>query len=248
MTKTAIATPDEPRPVQVETREYQVADMEMRSEGDNMTFVGYGAVFNSPSQPLPFVERIAPGAFSRTLASRNNVKLFHNHNTDHVLGTTRAGTLRLTEDTRGLKVEADLPPTQMGLDLSILLKRGDIDSMSFGFHVPPGGDEWSSNGAERTLNSIALHEVSIVSGFPAYEGTSASVRMLALAHRTGLAEDALADAFTALQSGADLSDDQFNVLADTVERLRPAVVEPEPDPSVPVDVLLQKLDLIAKAI
>jgi uncharacterized protein len=248
MTKTALATPEEPRGPQVETREYQVADMEVRSEGDGMTFVGYGAVFDSPSQPLPFVERIAPGAFTRTLASRNNVKLFHNHNTDHVLGTTRAGTLRLTEDNRGLKVEADLPPTTMGNDLSILLKRGDIDSMSFGFHVPPGGDEWSSNGNERTLKAIALHEVSIVSGFPAYEGTSASVRMLALAHRTGLGEDALSDAFSALQSGADLTDDQFTVLAETVERLRPAALEPEADPAVPVDVLLQKLDLIAKAI
>lgn len=246
MTKTALATPEEPRP-QVETREYQVADMEMRSEGDNMTFVGYGAVFNSPSQPLPFVEQIAPGAFTRTLASRNNVRLFHNHNTDHVLGTTRAGTLRLTEDTRGLKVEADLPPTQMGLDLSILIKRGDIDSMSFGFHVPPGGDEWSSNGAERTLNSIALHEVSIVSGFPAYEGTSASVRMMALARRTGANIDALAEAYDALSAG-ELNDDQAALLVETVERLRPKSEEPVDPGTVPVDVLLQKLDLIAKAI
>jgi uncharacterized protein len=234
--------------MKVELREYQVADMEIRTGSDEgMTFVGYGAVFNSPSQPLPFTERIAPGAFTRTLASRNNVKLFHNHNTDHVLGTTRAGTLRLTEDTRGLKVEADLPQTSMGKDLSILLKRGDIDSMSFGFHVPNGGDEWSADGNERTLNSIALHEVSIVSGFPAYEGTSASVRMLALAHRTGLAEDALADAFAALQSGS-VSDDQFTILAETVERLRPAG-EPAPEPeAVPVEVLIQKLDLLAKAV
>jgi hypothetical protein len=72
--------------------------------------------------------------------------------------------------------------------------------------------------------------------------------MLALAHRTGLGEDALSDAFSALQSGADLTDDQFTVLAETVERLRPAALEPEADPAVPVEVLLQKLDLIAKAI
>lgn len=248
MTKTALATPEEPRTPKVELREYQVADMEMRTEGDGMTFVGYGAVFNSPSQPLPFVERIAPGAFTRTLASRNNVKLFHNHNTDHVLGTTRAGTLRLTEDARGLKVEADLPQTTMGKDVAHLLKRGDIDSMSFGFHVPPGGDEWNNSGTERTLNAIALHEVSIVSGFPAYEGTSASVRALhRLATRTGIDIDSLAEAYDALSAG-EINDDQAALLVETVERLRPAKSDPEPDPTVPVDVLLAQLNLLEKSL
>lgn len=244
MTKTALATPEEPRP-QVETREYQVADMEVRSEGDGMTFVGYGAVFDSPSEPLPFIERIAPGAFTRTLASRNNVKLFHNHNSDHVLGTTRAGTLRLTEDNRGLRVEADLPPTQMGKDAALLLKRGDIDSMSFGFHIPKGGDSWSNDGTERTLKAIALHEVSIVSGFPAYPATSASVRSLvALAQRTAVDVDALADAFAALEAGTELSEDQANVIREAVDRSEAKV---EAEPVVPLSVLAKQLDLMKKA-
>jgi hypothetical protein len=85
-----------------------IRDLEIRSEGDGMTLRGYAAVFNSPSQPLPFTETIAPGAFRDSLnpGKRNDVKLLWNHDTGTVLGSTRAGTLTLTEDAKGLLVEA----------------------------------------------------------------------------------------------------------------------------------------------
>jgi phage head maturation protease len=70
----------------VETRRITVNEFELRdaTEGDGMTFVGYGAVFNSDSEPLPFTERIAPGAFSRSLRSRNEIKMFvHHQHTAH---------------------------------------------------------------------------------------------------------------------------------------------------------------------
>jgi len=147
------------------------------SDDQPMTFRGYAAVFDSPSEPLPFVETIAPGAFKRSLNSGREVRMFINHNSDQVLASTRSGTLQLSEDERGLYVEAELPPTTYGRDLSVMMQRGDVHSMSFGFSVPTGGDSWSDDGQSRELREVILHEVSVVTGFPAYPATSgANVR------------------------------------------------------------------------
>ena len=159
----------------IEFRSWNPDEAEVRAVGDGMSFTGYAARFNSRSEYLGFYEVIAPGAFTRTLKARNEIKAFLNHNTDVVLGSTRAGTLRLTQDDKGLLAEIDLPDTTAGRDLSTSVRRGDVSAMSFGFNVPKGGDAWSPDGSERTLNEIALAEVSPVTGFPAYAATSASV-------------------------------------------------------------------------
>jgi HK97 family phage prohead protease len=191
------------------------------ASADGMSFTGYAAVFNSPSEPLPFTEVIKEGAFKRSLRSRNEIKLFMNHNTDVVLGSTRAGTLRLTEDSRGLLATADLPDTTAGRDLSVLMKRGDVSSMSFGFSVPPKGDKWSEDGNTRELHQVRLHEVSIVTGFPAYEATTASVRSLdILATRTAVDVDALSDAITRLEAGETLEANHADLISEVVSKLR----------------------------
>lgn len=161
----------------VEFRSVDLGQLEIRSAGDGMQFSGYAAVFNSDSEPLPFIEQIAPGAFKRSLGSGREIRMFNNHNTDQVLATTRNGSLTLTEDSRGLWVEAQLPDTTVGRDLSTLIANGTVHSMSFGFSVPAGGDSWSEDGRSRVLREVVLHEVSIVQGFPAYPETSgATVR------------------------------------------------------------------------
>jgi hypothetical protein len=159
----------------VEFRTVEVDGLQLRAvEADAempMRFAGYAAVFNSPSEPLPFTETIAPGAFRRSLNSGSEKRMFLNHNTDQVLASSKSGTLTLSEDQRGLYVEADLPDTTYGRDLSVLMQRGDVHSMSFGFSVPRGGDAWSEDGSSRELREIILHEVSVVTGFPAYPAT-----------------------------------------------------------------------------
>jgi HK97 family phage prohead protease len=219
----------------------------MDTTGDKMTFRGYAAVFNSASQPLPFTEFIREGAFTRSLKSRNEIKMFKNHNTDIVLGSTRAGTLRLIEDSKGLLAEADLPPTTDGKDLSILMQRGDVNSMSFGFSVPARGDSWSDDGQTRELHQIRLHEVSIVTGFPAYEATSASVRSLDyLATRTAVDVDALADALTRLESGEELDSTHADIISEVVTKLRKdKPVESDFAPEL-LELKKKQLDLMAK--
>ena len=160
----------------VEFRTVEVGNLELRAvEGEDaempMRFSGYAAVFDSPSEPLPFIETIAPGAFTRSLQSGREIRMFLNHNTDQVLASTKSGTLTVTEDSRGLLVDAQLPDTSYGRDLSVLIQRGDVHSMSFGFSVPSGGESRSPDGQSRRLTQLILHETSVVTGFAAYEAT-----------------------------------------------------------------------------
>ena len=229
----------------IETRRLTVNDFEVRQgpAGDGMSFSGYAAVFNSDSEPLPFIERIMPGAFRKSLKSRNNIRMYLNHDSSMLLATSRAKTLRLMEDERGLKVEADLPDTTIGRDLSTLIQRGDVDSMSFGFSVPPKGDSWSEDGSVRELKEVRLYEVSVVTGFPAYQATSASVRSLdILAERTATDADKLADAITVLEAGSELSDEQASLLLDVVRKLQ------RKSEQVPASLLAKQLELQAKLV
>lgn len=159
------------------------ADFELRAVGDGMEFSGYAAVFNSQSEDLGgFREVIAPGAFTRSVNAAANgsadVRMFWNHDSGRLLGSTKARTLKLTQDERGLLASATLPDTTDGRDMAALIRRGDVRSMSFGFTVPAKGDEWSADRSARTLKEVRLHEVSPVTGWPAYGATSASVRHL----------------------------------------------------------------------
>ena len=235
----------------LETREFEI-DLELREEGDEMSLVGYAALFNSRSENLGgFTEMIAPGAFSRSLKSRNDVKLLWNHDTSAVLGSSRSGTLKLYEDDKGLRVEATLPNTTHGRDARELIKRGDVTGFSFGFSIPGrGGDDWNAEGTERTLKSVRLHEVSLTP-FPAYQGTNgtASVRGLdKIAIRAEVNADDLADALLKVEQGEEISSDDRALLTKVIDTLSP-VAEPKP---VEDDGLLQlkklKADLLLKGI
>ena len=229
----------------VETRRIQVNEFELRAgpTGDGMSFTGYAAVFNSDSEPLPFIERIMPGAFKKSLKSRMPIKMYMNHDSSMLLASTRSKTLRLEEDSKGLMVNADLPDTTVGRDLSVLMQRGDVDSMSFGFSVPSGGDKWSDDGMNRELRTVRLHEVSVVTGFPAYRATSASVRSLdVLAQRTGVDADKLAEAITVLEAGGTLTDESADLLSSAVSKLR---AEPARVPSS-INLLNKHLELLKK--
>ncbi len=241
-----MVTPVEPR-TKGSKAEFRSFEGEIRTDGDGNTFVGYAAKFNVPSEPLPFTERIAPGAFAKSLRQRTkDVRLYVNHNSDMVLASKRSGTLRLTEDETGLRVEADLPDTTAARDLRALMQSGVVSTMSFGFTVPRGGDKWNGDGSERTLTGINLHEVSVVTGFPAYPQTEAAVRSLEkLSERTGLAVDELTDALDALAEGDELDPAKADLL---INAIKGAVPTPEVEEKNDATLALKKkqIDLLAK--
>ena len=231
----------------VETRNVAVQDFEVRETTDGMSFSGYASVFDSPSEDLGFTEYVRPGAFAKTLRSKNNVMLLWSHDTSQPLASTRSKTLTLAEDSKGLIVDAQLPNTTIGRDAAELVRSKVVDSMSFGFSVPRNGDTWSTDGRTRDLVEVRLHEVSLVA-FPAYRATSAQVRSVdALADRTGEDADVLSSALDALVSGRDLSEDEAGLLAAVVAKLAP-VAEPEPvvEPAAApsrLELLKKQLDL-----
>ena len=152
---------------------------EMRAEMTDAgpRLVGYAAVFEQRTLIWDFYEEIAPGAFRRALEEGQDVVALWNHDTNYVLGRRSAGTLHLTEDERGLRVEILPPDTQWARDLVESIRRGDVKQMSFSFRVPEGGEEWYTEGGRlvRRLKDVDLFDVSPVT-FPAYPQTKVGVR------------------------------------------------------------------------
>ena len=134
---------------------------------------GYAAVFNQPSLDLGFTERIAPGAFKRTLAMDGDVRLLVEHD-GVAIGRTKSGTLSVFEDERGLRIDARVDPANPKVaEVVSAIRRGDLDGMSFGFRTIK--DSWNETRTERTLEELQLFEVSLVS-FPAYPQTAVAAR------------------------------------------------------------------------
>lgn len=151
--------------------------VEVRAEADGKrTLVGYASVFNSPADIGGYwVETIAPGAFSNALAS--DVRALVDHDSGRVIGRTKSGTLRLAEDSKGLLVEIDVPATSDGNDLWVLVERGDISGMSFGFSVTKQTWDETVEPARRTIEEVDLYEVSAVA-WPAFDDTTIGKRSL----------------------------------------------------------------------
>jgi HK97 family phage prohead protease len=167
-----------------------VLGVETRAEDDKRTLAGYAAVFNSDTSIGDyFIERIDPAAFDKAITG--DVRALVDHDTGRVIGRTKSGTLRLAVDTKGLKVEIDVPDTRDGNDLWTLVQRGDISGMSFGFRVTK--QEWDETGdlPVRTILEVELFEVSAVA-FPAYDDTTLAMRSLEAMRNEGAA--ALAEA------------------------------------------------------
>jgi HK97 family phage prohead protease len=182
-----------------ERRTFTVRNIETReAEDGTMRMAGYAAVFNEPSLPLPFIERIAPGAFSKTLKETPDVRLLANHE-GLPMARTKNGTMRLYEDETGLYFEAELANTQEARDLYTLVARGDVDQMSFAFRVIR--QKYNEDRSERLLTEVSLADgdVSIVT-YPAYPTTSVEAR------------EALKKAMAEIKEGREVTGESLVVL------------------------------------
>jgi uncharacterized protein len=152
----------------------------LNADGKRM-IVGYAAIFNSETELYPnYREKIDPEAFNDVL--NDDVRALFNHDPNIVLGRTKAGTLKLSVDTRGLKYEITPPDTAIATDLLKSIDRGDVSQSSFGFSISrPGGDEIREldNGQSiRTIKRVKqLFDISPVT-YPAYNDTAVALRSL----------------------------------------------------------------------
>jgi HK97 family phage prohead protease len=149
-------------------------------DGGPGVLTGYASVFNRLSQNLGgFVERVDPGAFTKSVADQVPVLARYNHDDNHLLGTTEGGTLTLEIDGTGLRYEVPLPDTTSGRDVAALAKRGDLRYSSFAFRTV--ADDWGltpEGFPMRTLLAVQLVDVAPVNN-PAYRDTSTGMRSLA---------------------------------------------------------------------
>lgn len=237
---------------------------ELRAEGDGPThIVGHGALFDSPTTIRDwfgeYTEEIAPGAFAKTIREAD-VRALFNHDPNIVLGRNRAGTLALSEDSRGLLYDITPPDTSAARDLIESMRRGDVNQSSFAFSVVREQWTWAKREGEidkRRLLEVKLYDVSPVT-YPAYEDADSGLRAADL----GLAPDDFLSIRRAFR-GAALSQVDHEALHRTVNALRsflPAAPAPsedshpaEQDPTAPaaersghpVAVLRRKLELLA---
>ena len=153
------------------------------ADGDDKrpTLEGHAAMFDTWTQiggdAWGFMERIAPGAFRKSL-DEDDYRAFFNHDSNIVLGRKSAKTAVFEEDEKGLRTVIYPPDTQHGRDVVTLIERGDVTGMSFMFRTireeweePRGKDDLP----KRTILEVVLYEAGPVT-FPAYEATSISAR------------------------------------------------------------------------
>jgi HK97 family phage prohead protease len=162
--------------------------VEVRAAGGSRTIGGYAAKFNTLSRNLGgFVERIDPGFFAKSEGDGwPRVMARYNHDGNMLLGTSRAGTLRLQTDGTGLDYSVDVPAARE--DVYELVQRGDVSESSFAFFTFE--DDWSMTDdgfPVRTLLSGQLVDVAPVND-PAYLDTSTGLRSLAEKAGAELAE------------------------------------------------------------
>ena len=144
---------------------------------DDCKIVGYAAVFDEPTNiGGMFDEVVRQGAFARAIKEKQDVRALWNHDANFVLGRTKAGTLKLEEDRKGLWIEIDPPNTQAAHDLMESMRRGDVDQMSFAFRAVE--ETWTERKDEMTLRELKdvdMYDISAVT-YPAYEGTQVGLR------------------------------------------------------------------------
>lgn len=147
------------------------------ADGGDLFIEGYFSVFNSPYELWEgATEIIKPGAFSNCLSQ--DVRALINHDSTLVLGRTRAGTLTLKQDERGLWGSVKINREDGdAMNLYARVQRGDVDQCSFGFNIKRetfvdlGGDQYRWEIEEVD----PLYEVSVCT-FPAYQETGVAAR------------------------------------------------------------------------
>jgi HK97 family phage prohead protease len=156
--------------------------MEIRKFNNNIdtngkTLSGYAILFDVESRTIyengrKFTEVIKRGAFDLATDKDHDIKLYFNHDTSMPLARQRNGSLRLSEDSKGIRFEADLPDTTLANDIRELMSKGVLSGeMSFGFSTSK--DSW--NGDKRSVEKGKIYEISVVTD-AAYPATHSQLR------------------------------------------------------------------------
>ncbi|MFF0080224.1 HK97 family phage prohead protease [Streptomyces canus] len=193
------------------------------------TVAGYASVVDEPYEMWDFLgsysEVVRSGAFTKTLSENPQVQLLLNHG-GLAMAYTKAGTLRLAEDSTGLHMEADVTAARSDVqDMLLALEDGSVDEMSFAFQVTR--QMWSPDYDQRDILEVDLHrgDVSVVN-FGANPATSVAPALRA----------------------ADfdkLGDDDARALLERLQRRLSPSAEPDPTAGHPLSLYLAQAAALA---
>lgn len=158
-----------------ERRAYPV-QLEVRGKaGGVVSLEGYASVTEQVYEMWdwlgPYGEVVRSGAFGKTLSENPATQLLLNHG-GLSMAYTRAGTLRMAEDSTGLAISSDVNTSRADVrDMVIAIEDGNVDEMSFAFQVRR--QQWSPDYDQRDILEVDIHrgDVSIVN-FGANPATS----------------------------------------------------------------------------
>lgn len=165
--------------------EMRMALLEPANNDENKQLVeGYAAVFNqraliweSEWSGWKYMEVIDRNAFNG--ADMNDTVFKYNHgDVAMILARASNNTLTMNTDDKGLRISADIIDTNNGTDVYKLIKRGDLNKMSFAFTVKSERTEVDKENKiyTRTITAFdKIYDVAVVD-FPAYDGTSIQAR------------------------------------------------------------------------
>lgn len=169
---------------------------------DSRTIVGI-IPYNSDSEYMGFIERLAPGCFSKTIAESRDIRALVEHDDQRLLARTKNGSLRFLDSAENLRYEFDAPNTQDGNDILELTRSGLINGSSFGMIVLNDRYEVIDGVEHRTITEAKLVEVSLILSEPAYPDTVVFTRSLSSAFE-----------------GKELSDSDKDAINAEIEKLR----------------------------
>jgi HK97 family phage prohead protease len=144
-----------------------------------LQFRGYASVTGTGYEMYDmfgsYTEEVEPGAFGSSLARADlDVPLVLQHQDLRRIARTTNGSLRLSEDSSGLLVQADLDPADQDVQyIEPKLRSGLIDEMSFKFRINAG--IWSPDWLTYRIQDVDLNrgDVAIV-GYGASPHTAGS--------------------------------------------------------------------------
>lgn len=148
-----------------------------KTDSGDWEFDGYACTFNQPYEVEDwlgtYTEEFASGAFTKTLAERDDVAMLINHE-GLPLARTSSRTLSLTQDDHGLGTATTLAAGDPDVQRLVpKMQRGDLSQMSIAFRAMR--QEWNDDYTQRTVIEAKLYDVSIVT-YPANPFTTAAIR------------------------------------------------------------------------
>jgi hypothetical protein len=229
-------------------RIFDVDTLELRAGANEKEshLVGHGAVYDRWSVDLGgFKELFEQGTFSESI-KRDDIRSLKNHDPNYILGRSRAGTLTLEEDAKGVKFDVTLPDTTYAQDLRVSVERRDITGCSIIFSVDPKNERWFVDGeevefldalmamwdekkhkVERRISKANMYDIGPVT-FPAYPQTDVKARAAEMV--TGLDFSALGTALVKSQRGLPLDEKETKLLAKAGEMITRKTSPSSPSP------------------